>query len=523
MEQRKKIDETLTERRGILDLLESLEQDEISLAELDEIGTRLQKSGKRAVSPLMRKLWREKSGNVISRYTYLLNFFDDGIWLDQLVQIAIARRDLEEDGKEALLDALEECGIDVSGPPFPSVQVRHGVSLRTVVPGLLDKGEEGLVCIIEDILFLSPEERLGLIRELPRLKDPRIPSLLEILAGIESPQVRQSAVEALGRVRSDKAVAILQGLEKDTDEQVRREAARSLRRLSFLGLVNGPSHPQPKLPPLQAAYISPFDGTGCRTLWLARQNGSETLAVLCLKMHETEGIISAWGSSEVTPAEFADYMDATGNDEGSVEVPPTYALTLIRDALAQEGREGEFLPAEFYVWRRHVGPEQLAATAYTPDFGGRDIQALGRSVRLIADSVSLFDDDLFAGWGLVTERAWDYAEEWSELEKTADGAGLAKGMEELLAKFCAELLLPELKKIRRRLLLTADLMRLAGREADLVDKTLAAAMSIEAPQFRHTMHPFLTRLALESMELAREALAEGYDARLTGVSGDVRE
>ncbi|HLO25282.1 MAG TPA: HEAT repeat domain-containing protein, partial [Geobacteraceae bacterium] len=92
MERRKKIDETLKERHGILHLLEKLKKDNISIAEMEEIGVKLQKSGKRALSPIVRKLWREKNGDLISKYTYLLDFFDDEVWIDQLVQIAIKRR-----------------------------------------------------------------------------------------------------------------------------------------------------------------------------------------------------------------------------------------------------------------------------------------------------------------------------------------------------------------------------------------------------------------------------------------------
>ena len=48
MPQRKKIDTTLQERHGILHLLERLKQESITLDEMEEIGVKLKKSGKRA-------------------------------------------------------------------------------------------------------------------------------------------------------------------------------------------------------------------------------------------------------------------------------------------------------------------------------------------------------------------------------------------------------------------------------------------------------------------------------------------
>jgi hypothetical protein len=520
MERRKKIDESLTERHGILDLLESLKKEDISLAEMEEIGVKLQKSGKRAVSPIVRRLWREKNGDLISRYTYLLDFFDDEAWIDQLIQIAIKRRDLEDEGKEALLGALEDCGVDVSGPPFPLLQVRDGASLRETLPKLLDKGEDGLVCFVEDVLFLQQEDRLELIRELPRVNDARIPGLLEILTGVDDREIRLAAIAALGRMKGEVAVAVLQDLREDRDDKVRKAADRSLRRLSFLGIDTGTVHLRPLPGPFHAAYVSPFDGTGCRTVWVARHAGGDRLAVLSLQLHETGGMKAAWGSGGVTSDELAGYLDVTGSSEGIVEVAPDYALTLIRDALSLGGENGLFLPAEFYVWRRQFSPGEDFPAAYLPDFTGWDLQALGRSAHHIAGSTSLFDDDFFAGWGITKGRVCDYAEEWLQLEKSVDGAALARGMEALLTRFCGELLVPELERLKRRLLLTADLMRNTGRERALVEKALAAAMSLDAPQFRHRLHPFLKRLALESMDLAREALEEGYDLRLCASDED---
>jgi hypothetical protein len=145
MEQCKKIDKSLKERHGILHLLEKLKQDGITITEMEEIGDKLRKSGNRALSPLVRRLWREKSGDLISKYTYLLDFFDDEVWIDQLIQIALRRRDLEDEGKAALLAALEEYGVDVSVPPLATLLARDNGPLAATLPRLLDQGEEGLV------------------------------------------------------------------------------------------------------------------------------------------------------------------------------------------------------------------------------------------------------------------------------------------------------------------------------------------------------------------------------------------
>ncbi len=68
MERRKKIDESLKERHSIIRLLERLKSENITYDEMEEIGVKLRKSGKRALSPLVRRLWREKNSDLISKY-----------------------------------------------------------------------------------------------------------------------------------------------------------------------------------------------------------------------------------------------------------------------------------------------------------------------------------------------------------------------------------------------------------------------------------------------------------------------
>ena len=76
-----KIDKTLRERRRINRLLDFLKRDDLTGEQMERIGRRLQKSGKRALSPLVRKLWREQNGTAIYRYTCMLDFFDASAWM----------------------------------------------------------------------------------------------------------------------------------------------------------------------------------------------------------------------------------------------------------------------------------------------------------------------------------------------------------------------------------------------------------------------------------------------------------
>src|SRR5512144_1572565 len=217
MEKPRKVDKRLTERLGILRQLDRLKQDNITFAEMDEIGALLQKAGRRAVTPLVRKLWREQNGTLISKYAYLLDFFDDRYWFAQLVQITLRRRDLAEEGKAAFLAVLENCGIDVSVPPFVKLLAEVSGPLGVTLPRLLDKGEEGLLCFMEDFAGAPREIQLAIIRELPVVADPRMVTLLGLLAGFDDHELVEETIGALGRVRLPAAVSLLKQLRRDSE------------------------------------------------------------------------------------------------------------------------------------------------------------------------------------------------------------------------------------------------------------------------------------------------------------------
>src|SRR5512138_1997082 len=110
---------------------------------------------------------------------------------------------------------------------------------------------------------------------------------------------------------------------------------------------------------------------------------------------------------------------------------------------------------------------ELAPALYVPDFSGCTQFSPYTVCHAIAGSAALFDDDYFAGWFLATGRVYDFAEKWVELEKKTGGKALTRELEAIVAAFCRELLAPELEAIRRRLMMTADLMRRTGRDKEL--------------------------------------------------------
>jgi hypothetical protein len=507
MERQRTVDKSFKERLGIHRLLDRLKQESITLAEMDEIGGLLQKAGRRAVTPIMRKLWRECDGTLISKYVYLLDFFDDRYWFDQLVQIALRRRDLGEEGKMAFLAVLENYGIDVSVPPFVKLLAEANGPLEITLPRLLDKGEEGLLCFMEDFADAQREIQLAIIRELPAVADPRMVTLLGLLAGFDDHDLVEEVICALGRVRLPAAASLLNRLRQESELRYQPLITRSLRRLAFLG-IRGTAAPV-RLRPFHSAFASPVDGAGYRLVWLARWTAAERVAVIYLQLHDRVGVKGVWGESELEVADYEAQLAETVREEGVYQVAPEYALALLRDALHINRQQAVPAPPEFYVRRAMFTSRELAPAPHVPAPAPAGSPPAG----VLAASPQLFDDDFFGGWYLANRQVYELADEWLILEKSSPQRTLAAGVESIVERFCRDLLVPRARQLSLRLLLNAELMGQAGLDRELTELTRLVAGSLADYRQPGHFHPFLRRFAMESLITAREALAEGYDLR----------
>ncbi|WP_224959218.1 HEAT repeat domain-containing protein [Geomonas subterranea] len=499
-----KVDNSLKERRDILDLLVRLKGDGISISEMERIGQKFQQAGKRALRPLVRELWRENSGELITKYAYILDFFDTSDWLDQLVQIALKRQDLAADGKAALLIALEGYGIDVSSPPFKQEKPGSGgTSLGQQVQGAMQLGEEGMVTFLDDFLSYPAEVQQIVIRELCQSGDSQSPRLLEAMLWHEDRDIVHSAVAALGKIRDPRAAGVLQDFLADCGAELAPFAEKALRRLRFLGVAV----PQPRtLLPFHSGYATPPDGDGYRSLLLARWAGADTVSVLYMQVHERRGVLAAWGAGELTLDNFSAEVDGFRMQDDLIEVAPAYILDLVRDALYWS-RDLCYLPADFYMRRGIFAGEDMTPARFTDK-----LTDLPRSRRLSfqeGDELAqrLFADSFFSGWFMAEQRVYDFAEQYRG----------GKGGDQVLERFCTELLAPELELIRERLLVCADLMRRCGRDNLEAARVVGLADSLIDNPLPHHLHPFLRRFAHESMEIARESLERGEEAPLRAV------
>lgn len=494
----------------MLQLLDRLKKENITYAEMDEIGNLLHKAGRSAVQPLLRKLWREKNGTLISKYTYLLDFLDDNYWFDQIIQIALKRRDLELEGKSAILATLEDCGVDVTLPPFSIILSGKPVPLAESFSLMMEKGEEGRLWFLEDFAGMPAELKRPTLLELTRVDDPCVLEMLQLLLWYDDPEVAGYVVEAIGRVRKPEAAALLEEFRQYAGPELQQKIDQSIRRLAFVGVKLQKTGSQPKPMPFHSAYAGPLDGSGYRHLWLARWRQDGGIDSVDMQLHDVTGVKGVWGESGEPVEEYERRSSERVAEELVEEIAPEYALQLICDGLYRTAEEGYLLPPEFMLRRNFFSPEELKPAPYEPSFSTWPVKV---TPRLLAQSAQLFEDEFFAGWCLATCSVYDAAGEWLRLEEACSEDQLSPALERLIEKFCKEEFQPRLQEISRRLFLNADYFARTGIDGEIVKMTLATAESLENFALPSHLHPFLRRYAMESMIAAREAMAEGYDMR----------
>jgi hypothetical protein len=508
-----RIDTSLPQRSDLLRLFQTLERENLSPEEMERIADAVEKAGNSALPPLLRRLRKATSSSVIARYLYLLDFFEDDSWLDELVRITLKRKDLKADAKTVLLAGLERSGIDIEELPFSRLLHEVDSTSSAGLNARLAKGESGFVSFMEEFVGYSTEAQVAVIRILATMNTSAADSLLEILLGYSDGEIVTETIISLGRIRRQSAATVLERYVHYGDRAFRVLAERSLKRLSFLGI-----RPSSEEFPLsdRAVHLtaaSTIEGSGFRSLWFSRWNGSGGLDVLILQTHESCGITDAAGYAGLTPAGHDELFREAVAEESLLEVTPDYAHLLLRDALYLNADKDFPIPPEFYVWRRILQYGEMSPEPLQPDFSSFNLADIAESTELFEAGDTLLDENCFSGWFPTSGKVFDLAEELAELQDR-DGFGLSENhLALLLKKFMWEVITPEKNRIIRRLYLIADLMLRTGSDRELIERILAAALHLAKEDVPYLKNPFLRRFALDSLSFARDAMEQGYDPR----------
>ena len=271
---------------------------------------------------------------------------------------------------------------------------------------MIGNSEMGIEAILDDVISMPLERRLGFVQWLGSSNDARAVSLLIPLLESQTGKVATAAIEALeqlGSIASAQAIPALNHLLATSSNRQLKQAARAtLGRLTMQSVPGtedtAMTEARQQFPPHEAR-VSFVDGSGTQLMMLSWKRPDGLLKVVNVLYQDQWGIKDCYGLDEMD-VEHWDELIVTMNQRsfGCFAVPPAYVRSLIAEARAVNKRTRRKLPVAYFIWRPLIesvsSDEQSTSipTAMSP-------QTLNAETRELAQhGEELYVMDEFVSW-----------------------------------------------------------------------------------------------------------------------------
>jgi hypothetical protein len=225
---------------------------------------------------------------------------------------------------------------------------------------LVGQSELGVESVLEDVVDMPMDRRLGFINWLGSSQDPRAANLLIPLLENQTSKVVTATIDALeqlGPVASNQSIPALNYLlATSSNRQVKQQARAVLGRLTMHSTPGTEDAAMDEARqhqlPLYEARASFVDGSGTQMVMLAWQRPDGLLKGVNVLYQDEWGIKDCYGTDEMEVerlTELVDSMDEQGF--GSFHVSLEYSYALISEARAVNKRTRHKLPVAYAVWR----------------------------------------------------------------------------------------------------------------------------------------------------------------------------
>jgi hypothetical protein len=225
---------------------------------------------------------------------------------------------------------------------------------------LMGQSEIGVEAVLEDVLTMSMDRRLGFINWLGNSQDPRAIKLLLPLLENQSSKIVTATIDALeqlGPVAASQAIPALNYLLTNiSNRQLKQHARAALGRLTMYLTPGQEVVPAelslPKQELLHEARVSFIDGSGTQMVMIAWKGNNALLKGVHVLCQDTWGIKDCYGTDEMEAESWSELVE--GMEEqglGSYEVTLDYCRALIADARSMSKRTRHKLPVAYTIWR----------------------------------------------------------------------------------------------------------------------------------------------------------------------------
>ncbi len=253
---------------------------------------------------------------------------------------------------------------------------------------LVGQSELGVESILEDVLSMPVERRMGFIGWLGSSQDPRAAKLLIPLLENQSTKVVLAAMEGLEQLGAAAAEESLPALNyllaNNSNRQVKQQARVILGRLTMQAPPGLSLDATPELS-LHEARVSFIDGAGAQMVMLAWRKSDGLLKGVNLLCQDEWGVKDCYGTDEM-PVERWQELVGSMDEQGfiSFNVPLDYCRAVIAEARQQNKRARHKIPVAYAVWRPLIEASSPAAKDAPPTLTMLEPQVYDESLGQLA-------------------------------------------------------------------------------------------------------------------------------------------
>ena len=235
--------------------------------------------------------------------------------------------------------------------------------MQTRLLDLVERSELGIESVLDDVVSMPVERRLGFISWLGQNRDPRSARLLIPLLETQSSKVVMAAIDALeqlGTITAHQTIPALNYLIANTaNRQVKQHARAVLGRLTMQsapGMEMVETHQQL---PLHQARVSFVDGSGTQMMMISWRRPDGLVKGVNVLYQDQWGIKDCYGTDEMELDRWSQLVkDVEEHGFINFQVSLEYCRALIAEARALNKRTRHKLPIAYSIWRPYLGDEE---------------------------------------------------------------------------------------------------------------------------------------------------------------------
>ena len=281
--------------------------------------------------------------------------------------------------KLSLSPLLKELGSEMADDGIIEYLNDPAGAIRQMQLRLLEivgQSEMGVETILDDVISMPVERRLGFIHWLGNSNDPRAVSLLIPLLVHQSGKVVMEVVDAmeqLGPIAVNHSIPALNYLiATSSNRQLKQHARAVLGRLTLQSMLGVEDAMQMEAWRYQIlvheARVSSIDGSGTQLIMLSWVRPDGLIKGINVLSQDQKGIKDCYGVDEMDAERWGSLVSNL-NEQGfsSFTMPFEYARALVIDARAYNRKSRAKLPIAYAVWRpliEGILPEKKPISPY---------------------------------------------------------------------------------------------------------------------------------------------------------------